>query len=72
MIVRLEEVGETANLVKPKIKTDKNIKFVLQKVAKWRKIHMDSQKKITLEESANMIGISRNTLDDYYFQIKLA
>lgn len=33
---------------------------------------MDSQKKITLEQSANMIGISRNTLDDYYFQIKLA
>jgi hypothetical protein len=25
-----------------------------------------------LEEASNIIGISRNTLDDYYFQIKLA
>lgn len=45
---------------------------MLQKVAQWRKIHLDSGKKVTLEEAASIIGISRNTLDDYYFQIKLA
>lgn len=53
-------------------KTDKTVKMVLQKVAQWRKIHMDSQKKVTLEEAANIMGIARNTLDDYYFQIRIA
>jgi hypothetical protein len=30
------------------LKSDKTLKYVLQKVAQWRKIHMESQKKITL------------------------
>jgi hypothetical protein len=58
--------------MKETTKIDKTVKFVLQKVAQWRKIHLDSKKKVTLEESASMVGILRNTLDDYYFQIKLA
>ena len=33
---------------------------------------MDRQKKVTLEEAANIMGIARNTLDDYYFQIRIA
>lgn len=65
-------IVEEGTPAKIKPKTDKTIKFILQKVAQWRKIHMENQKKITLEEAANMVGVSRNTLDDYYFQIKLA
>lgn len=51
---------------------NKNLKTILEKVAQWRKIHIESKKKITLEEAAKIIGISRNTLDDYYFVIKTA
>ena len=41
-------------------------------MAQWRKIHLDSGKKVTLEEAAGVVGIARNTLDDYYCLIKVA
>ena len=33
---------------------------------------MESQKKITLEQSASILGLCKNTLEDYFIQIKLA
>jgi predicted DNA-binding protein (UPF0251 family) len=57
---------------KSKPKPDKSLKSILQRVAQWRKIYLESGKKVTLEEAAVSVGVSRNTLDDYYFQIKLA
>jgi hypothetical protein len=43
--IRFEEVVEE----KAKAKADKTLKAILQKVAQWRKIHIESKKKVTLE-----------------------
>ena len=48
------------------------MKDILQVVAKWRKLQIESEKKITLEEAASILGVPKSTLDDYYIQIKLA
>ena len=35
-------------------------------------MHTDNAKKYTLDQAANIIGISRKTLDDYYLQLRRA
>lgn len=44
-------------------------------VKKWRLIHLDSiksgLKKMSLSDAAKSIGVSKKTLDDYYYQLRL-
>lgn len=44
-------------------------------VKKWRLIHLDSLKsglkKMSLADAAKSIGVSKKTLDDYYYQLRL-
>lgn len=65
-------MDENGNLIQNKGKKgEKTVKEILQKVAEWRKIHNESNKKITLEQAASMVGLCKNTLEDYFIQIKL-
>ena len=55
---------------------ERKIKDVLESVALWRKLYYgfhDSDQKwiqMTLDQAANMINISKKTLDDYLSQIR--
>jgi hypothetical protein len=44
-------------------------------VKQWRNIHINSggngMKKINLQEAAKAIGVSKKSLDDYYYQLRL-
>ncbi|KRX04685.1 hypothetical protein PPERSA_09477 [Pseudocohnilembus persalinus] len=47
---------------------ERTIKDVKEKVYQWRNIAIDNN--ISLEKAAEIIGISRKTLDDYCLQIR--
>jgi hypothetical protein len=56
---------------------ERTIAYVLGKVGEWRKYYEDGLTdehgeltKLTLDESANRVRLSRKTLDDYYAQIR--
>ncbi len=50
---------------------EREIKFVREKVCEWRKLH-EVGDKLNLDQAANVIGISRKTLDDYFLQLRRA
>lgn len=55
--------------------TDKNRKrkigYIVEKVAQWRKLYQESQqstgnhKKLSLEDAAKLVKISKKSLDEY-------
>lgn len=55
---------------------ERKIGFIIEKVSKWRKLYngVPSAKgetvKVTLEEAASKIGISKKSLDDYLLQLR--
>lgn len=46
---------------------------MIEIVKQWRDIHVSNAngKKVNLQESAEMLGISKKSLDDYYYQLRL-
>ena len=44
-------------------------------VKRWRDLHLHKddilQERFTLQEAANMVGVSKKSLDDYYYQLRL-
>jgi hypothetical protein len=48
---------------------ERKIGEVVAKVIRWRKIY-DEGKKLSLEEAASMVGMSKKSLDDYLLQLK--
>eukprot|EP00825_Cyclidium_porcatum_P049082 TRINITY_DN8403_c0_g1_i2.p1 TRINITY_DN8403_c0_g1~~TRINITY_DN8403_c0_g1_i2.p1 ORF type:complete len:187 (-),score=46.16 TRINITY_DN8403_c0_g1_i2:165-725(-) len=61
---------------KKKMKQEKRIKErvigeVMEKVAEWRKLHEEGEM-LNLDKAAEIIGISRKTLDDYNLQMRRA
>ena len=55
---------------------ERTIKDVLQSVRLWRKIHnnldKDSVSRVSLQDAAKVVGISKKSLDDYFSQLRLA
>jgi hypothetical protein len=55
---------------------ERKIGYIIEKVSKWRKLYngVSTPKgemiKVTLEEAANKIGISKKSLDDYLLQLR--
>ena len=47
------------------------ISDVIEKVNEWRKLHEEGSK-INLDKAANVVRISRKTLDDYNLQMRRA
>ena len=48
---------------------------VIELVKKWRDLHMHGYKtlkrRLNLQDAANIVGISKKSLDDYYCQLRL-
>lgn len=42
-------------------------------VQRWRSLHDNPQegRKMNLQEAAKIIGVSKKSLDDYYFQMRM-
>lgn len=45
----------------------------MELVHRWRELHdcPSEGKKINLQESAKIVGISKKSLDDYYYQLRM-
>ena len=56
---------------------ERKISYVINKVMEWRKLYtgmIDDNgiiKKYSLEEAADMVGMSKKSLDDYMLQLRL-
>lgn len=56
---------------------ERSIGFIIEKVAQWRKLYngyLDEKqelKRMSLEDSAMKVGVSKKSLDDYLSQIRL-
>lgn len=56
---------------------ERKIGYIIKKVLKWRQLYngvlnqSGSQTRCSLEESAQKVGISKKSLDDYLLQIRL-
>jgi response regulator of citrate/malate metabolism len=61
---------------KSKRSKERKINFIIEKVLLWRKLYngFEDEKgnitKLTLEEAADKVGISKKSLDDYLIQIR--
>lgn len=67
------EVGEVQDEGKKERSKERTIKEIIELVHRWRELH-DSPvdgKKINLQESAKIVGISKKSLDDYYYQLRM-
>lgn len=70
--------AETRSIINmlPNRTKERKIGFVIDKVRKWRKLYQGykSQKgeyvKLTLEQAASKVGVSKKSLDDYYLQLR--
>lgn len=67
------------NNINDKRVKERYIEKVREKVGEWRAMHETgfrdkdgNLQKINLDQAANIIGISRKTLDDYYLQLRRA
>ncbi len=41
-------------------------------VKRWRKLHLGTEgKKLNLQEAAKVVGVSKKSLDDYYYQLRV-
>jgi hypothetical protein len=52
---------------------ERRIGFIIKKVKEWRSLYADNSKglsKTNLYDAANMVGISKKSLDDYWMQLK--
>ena len=61
---------------KSKRSKERKINYIIEKVLLWRKLYngFEDEKgnliKLTLEEAADKVGISKKSLDDYLIQIR--
>ena len=73
-----ENIDENTNYINKKSKRSKErkINFIIEKVFLWRKLYngFEDEKgkliKLTLEEAADKVGLSKKSLDDYLIQIR--
>ena len=73
-----ENIDENTNYINKKSKRSKErkINFINEKVFLWRKLYngFEDEKgkfvKLTLEEAADKVGLSKKSLDDYLIQIR--
>lgn len=62
--------------VKSKRSKERKIGYIIEKVYLWRKLYngFEDEKgnlvKLTLEEAAEKVGISKKSLDDYLIQLR--
>jgi len=52
---------------------ERTIKEVIELIQKWRNYHShppDGKKK-NLQEAAKFVGVSKKSLDDYYYQLRI-
>ena len=49
---------------------EKRIGFIVKKVFEWKGLRKLSKRKMSLQEAAQNVNMSKNTLDEYYNQIK--
>lgn len=60
----------------PNRNQERKIGFVIDKVMKWRKLyqgyksHKGEYIKLTLEQAASKVGVSKKSLDDYFLQLR--
>lgn len=53
---------------------ERTIREVIESVKRWRELHTTPSKdkgRVSLQEAAKIIGISKKSLDDYYYQLRL-
>lgn len=53
---------------------ERTIREVIESVKRWRDLHSAparDKNKVSLQEAAKLIGISKKSLDDYYYQLRL-
>jgi hypothetical protein len=56
---------------------ERSIGFIIEKVTQWRKLYngyydeKQELKRMSLEDAANKVGVSKKSLDDYLSQIRL-
>ena len=56
---------------------ERSIGFIIEKVSQWRKLYngfydeKQELKRMSLEDAATMVGVSKKSLDDYLSQIRL-
>jgi hypothetical protein len=61
---------------KSKRSKERKIGYIIEKVYLWRRLYNGFEDengnvtKLTLEESANKVGISKKSLDDYLIQLR--
>lgn len=73
--IKQEEEAITSHKSSRRTK-ERKIGYIIEKVSKWRKLYNGVQTakgemiKVTLEEAANKIGISKKSLDDYLLQLR--
>ena len=73
-----DEQEKNANTsVKCRRTKERKIGYIIEKVNKWRKLYngnttdeTGNKVKLSLEESAKEVGISKKSLDDYLLQIR--
>lgn len=73
--IKQEEEAITSHQSSRRTK-ERKIGFIIEKVSKWRKLYngvptaKGEMVKVTLEEAASKIGISKKSLDDYLLQLR--
>lgn len=53
---------------------ERTIREIIESVKRWRDIHNafeNDKNKVSLQDAAKMIGISKKSLDDYFYQLRL-
>lgn len=64
--------SDTSSAKKERSK-ERTIAEVIEIVREWRELHLKpkNRKRLNLQEAAEVVGISKKSLDDYYYQLRL-
>jgi hypothetical protein len=67
------DLSFSSDEVKKERSGERNIREVIELVQKWRLHHSDPPdgKRKTLQEAAKLVGVSKKSLDDYYYQLRV-
>lgn len=65
-----KDEGDADPKVKRKRTNERPIGYVIDKVMEWREKFSDKNQKFKLKDAADMVGISKKSLDDYVLQIR--
>lgn len=67
----MEESSEQSNNKKDRSK-ERTIGEAIDLVKRWRKLHLGTEgKRLNLQEAAKVLGVSKKSLDDYYYQLRI-